>query len=94
MMARMETDYKMVFLKTVQDELFSNSQIWLLILHRCCWDSKILQEIAFCHLVRVFKVVIPLINLGRMSSIYKRFEQIHRDTAPLMFLLISMFYVR
>ena len=71
-------------LKTVQDYLFSNHvQVCLGNLcnfaDKICCNTKFLQEIALYHLVRVFKVVIHSINLGNISSIYKSFEQIHRD---------------
>ena len=46
------------------------------ILHKCCCNTKFLQEIAFFHLVSFFfKFLFD--TFGSISSIYKSFEQIH-----------------
>ena len=44
---------------------------------RVCKNVVAMRK-SFGNLVLVFK----LMNLGNISSIYKRFEPIHRDTAP------------
>ena len=56
------------------------------ILRKCCCNMKFLPEIAFYHLVSAIKSFLSCysVNLGNISSIYKSFEQIHHDTAPLI----------
>ena len=52
------------------------------VLQKCCLYTKFFQEIDFYHLVGVFLSCYS-INLENISCIFKRFEQIHRDAAPL-----------
>ena len=80
------------FLKTVQDKLFSKSNL-------ACTNvvtiRNTLRKIAFYHFKfsRVFLSCYS-INLGIISSIYKSFEQIHRDTAPLIGYVCEFFIHR
>ena len=59
------------FLKIVQDKLFQIVKFGFFeifeILHKCCCNTKFLQEIAFFYLVRVFLSCYS-INLGSISS--------------------------
>ena len=50
---------------------------------QCCCNTKLLQEIAFFHLARVFRAVVPKIS-GEFPPFIqcKCFEQLCHDTAP------------
>ena len=68
MMAWMETDHKMDFWKLSRMNL-----------EKYCVKTKFPREICFVS----FSSSCYSINLGNISSLCKRFEQIHRDTASL-----------
>ena len=82
MMARMAMDYKMDFGKLSRIYVFQIVKFSLEIfeiLRKCCCNTKFLQKTCFLS----FSESCYYINLGSISSIYKSFERIHLDIAPL-----------